>query len=81
MSAKDREIELEKRKQAELHTARVHKTVNKKLGMRKKKALKRANSFLPELDEFADMEDEEGLENIMKQMQREAGMDRTGVNF
>jgi hypothetical protein len=49
--------------------------------MRKKKALKRANSFLPELDEFADMEDEEGLENVKRQMNREAGMDRTGVNF
>jgi hypothetical protein len=81
MSAKDREKELEIRKQDELHKARVNKTVNKKLGFRKKKALKRASSYVPDLEDFADLEDIENIENAGREMDREARFDRSMVNF
>jgi hypothetical protein len=81
MSAGDREKELEIRKQDNLHKARVHKTVNKKLGFRKKKALKRASSYVPDLEDFADLEDMERIDLAGRQMDREALMDRTMANF
>jgi len=81
MSAKDREHELEIRNQAELHTQRVSKTVNKKLGFRKKKALKRASSYVPELEDFADIEDIDAIEEAGRRADREARFDRSMVNF
>jgi hypothetical protein len=64
-----------------LHKARVHKTVNKKLGFRKRNALKRATSYVPELEEFADLEDIDNIETAARNMDREARTDRSMVNF
>ena len=79
MSAGDREKELEIRKQDNLHKARVHKTVNKKLGFRKKKALKRAGMTIDDIDLF---EVNEAFAAVVLKFMREtnAPLDKINVN-
>ena len=65
---KEHELELERIRTE--HNRKVRRLITEKVEFQKKRAFKRQNSYIPDLEEFGDIEDDDNLKRNINKMRR-----------